>query len=151
MNDTNRTRIFRRHIAITGEHGSWVFLFSPLIIGIVAGGRFTTATVYLIIAALTGFLIRQPMSIAVKVLAHRRDRRDLPAAIFWMSLYALIGAVAVIGLVLSGFGYLLYLVIPGVPVFIWHLYLIYRRSERRQMGIEVVASGVLALSATAAY
>ena len=44
-----------------------------------------------------------------------------------------------------------YLAIPGIPVFGWHLLLVSRRSERRQAGVEIVASGVLALSAPAAY
>jgi hypothetical protein len=57
----------------------------------------------------------------------------------------------VTGLIMSGFSYLLYLVLPGIPVFIWHLYLVSQRAERRQLGIEVVASGVLALTAPAAY
>lgn len=43
------------------------------------------------------------------------------------------------------------LALPGIPVFIWHLYLVSRRAERRQAGVEIVGSGVLALSAPAAY
>jgi hypothetical protein len=54
-------------------------------------------------------------------------------------------------LVFQGFGYVLYLALPGIPVFIWHLYLISRRAERRQVGVEIVGSGVLALNAPAAY
>jgi hypothetical protein len=36
-------------------------------------------------------------------------------------------------------------------VFGWHLWLVARRTERRQAGVEIIASGVLALSAPAAY
>lgn len=68
-----------------------------------------------------------------------------------MVVYTLLGLGAVIGLVTQGFGYVLYLVLPGIPVFIWHLYLISRRAERRQAGVEIVGSGVLALNAPAAY
>ena len=55
------------------------------------------------------------------------------------------------GLVVRGLSYLLILSIPGILVFIWHLYLVYNRAERGQMGIEIVASGVLALIAPAGY
>ncbi|MFN2236858.1 MAG: hypothetical protein ACK2U1_21730 [Anaerolineales bacterium] len=48
-------------------------------------------------------------------------------------------------------GFVLYLSIPGVFVFGWHLWLVSQRAERRQIGVEIVASGVLALSAPAAY
>ncbi|MFC1997924.1 YwiC-like family protein [Chloroflexota bacterium] len=144
-------KYFRRNIAITNEHGSWVFLLSPLLIGIFAGGNWSTPLVYLIVAALAGFLIRHPIAIVVKVYSERRPRRDLPAAYFWILIYGLIGLLMVIGLVLRGFGYVLFLALPGIPVFGWHLWLVSRRAERRQAGVEIVASGVLALCAPAAY
>ena len=36
-------------------------------------------------------------------------------------------------------------------VFGWHLLLVYRRAERNQMGVDIIASGALALIAPAAY
>ncbi|MDX1438186.1 MAG: hypothetical protein R3335_15345, partial [Anaerolineales bacterium] len=42
------------------------------------------------------------------------------------------------------------LAVPGVLIFIWQMVLVSRRTERRQMGVEVVGSGVLALIAPAA-
>jgi len=142
---------FRRTIAITNEHGSWVFLFSPLLIGLFAGNSFSKNTVFLITASLAVFLIRQPVSIAVKAFSGRRSRQDLPAARVWVLIYGAAGIAATVGLILNGFGFVLYLSIPGLPVFLWHLYLISKRAERKQIGIEIVASGVLALSSTAAY
>jgi len=141
----------RRHIALPGEHGAWVFLLSPLLIGLFAGGRLTTASLALIFAALAAFLIRQPVSIAIKAMSGRRSRRDLPSARFWMLMYMSVGLLALGYLVWQGFYYLLILALPGLPVFAWHLRLISQRAERRQVGVEVVGSGVLALSATAAY
>ncbi len=99
---------------------------------------------------MAGFLIRQPITILVKIYSRRRPRRDLAPAFFWIAVYGLFGLAALAGLVGLGFGYLLYLAIPGVGIFGWHLYLVSRRSERRQMGVEIVASGVLALIAPAA-
>jgi hypothetical protein len=100
---------------------------------------------------MAAFLIRQPVTIAVKALSGRRSRRDLPAARFWIAVYGLVGLLALAGLVGLGFAYVLVLAIPGVPVFAWHLYLVTRRAERRQAGVEIVGSGVLALAAPAAY
>ena len=60
------------------------------------------------------------------------------------------GTAVVMVLVLQGFTYLLYLALPGFPVFAWHLYLVSKRAERRQVGVEIVGSGVLALAAPAA-
>jgi hypothetical protein len=144
-------KLFKRNIAITNEHGSWVFLLSPLLIGIFAGKNWSTPLTYLIIALLSGFLIRQPITIALKIYVGRRSRKDFSAAVFWILIYGAIAVLMVAGLILRGFGYVLYLAIPGLLVFGWHLWLVSRRAERRQMGVEIVASGVLALSAPAAY
>ena len=143
--------VMRRHVALPTDHGSWVFLLSPLLIGLFAGGSWSMATLYLIVAAVAAFLIRQPTTMAVKIYSGRRPRRDLPAAWTWIGVYGVIGLLALFGLIWQGFAYLLVLAIPGIQVFAWHLYLVSRRAERRQMGVELVASGVLALSAPAAY
>ncbi len=142
-------RILRPRIALPGDHGSWVFLVSPLLIGLTAGGRWTTPCFYLVVASLAGFLVRQPATVAVKVLSRRRVREDLLPALFWTAFYTLVAGLHVLGLVLRGFGYLLYLAIPGLAVFLWHLWLVARREERRQVLLEVLAAGVLALTAPA--
>ena len=147
----NRSTILKRHVALPSDHGSWVFLFSPLLIGLFAGGNWSLASLYLIIASLAAFLIRQPTSMVVKVYSGRRSKRDLPAAWFWIAVYGLIALLALVGLISHGYAYLLVLAVPGVPVFAWHLYLVSRRAERRQLGVELVGSGVLALAAPAGF
>lgn len=142
---------FKKQIALPQDHGSWVFILSPLLVGIFAGGDFSPATFSLIVAAMSAFLIRQPMTAAVKTFSGRRPKTDLPAARFWLLVYGLIAALALLGLILDGFGYILYLAVPGIPVFAWHLWLVSKRAERRQEGVEVIATGVLSLAAPAAY
>jgi hypothetical protein len=143
--------LFRKHIAIPQDHGSWVFILSPLLIGLFAGEQFTPASINLIVAAMGVFLLRQPVSMAVKAYAGRRSKADLPAARFWVFVYGVVIFLALAGLIADGFTYILYLAIPGIPVFIWHLYLVSKRAERRQEGVEILATGALALAAPAAY
>jgi hypothetical protein len=143
--------LFRKQIFLPQDHGSWVFILSPLLIGLFAARQFSFASFNLIVAAMAAFLIRQPLTIAIKVYAGRRSKGDLSTARFWMMVYGTIALFAILGLTLNGFAYVLYLAIPGVPVFAWHLWLVSRREERRQAGIEIVATGVLALAAPAAY
>lgn len=88
---------------------------------------------------------------AVKAYTGRRPKDDLRAAGFWILIYGFIILAALIGLVRAGFVYLLSLGILGVPVFAWHLWLVSRREERRQINVEIVATGVLSLAAPAAY
>lgn len=144
-------RLFRRHVTLPADHGSWVFLLSPLLIGLFAGGNGSIVTLYLVVASLAAFLARQPLTILVKILSGRRGREDLVAVLFWTGVYGGIAALHVTGLVLRGFGYVLLLVLPGLPVFAWYLWLVSRKAERRQIFIEILATGALALSAPAAY
>jgi hypothetical protein len=97
------------------------------------------------------FLLRQPVSMAVKAYSGRRSRADLPSARFWIVVYGTIILLALAGLVAEGYFYILYLAIPGIPVFIWHLYLVSKRAERRQANVEILATGALSLAAPAAY
>jgi hypothetical protein len=143
--------ILLRHVALPTDHGAWVFLLSPLLIGLFAGGSWSVATTYLVVAAIAVFLMRQPLSIAVKVYSRRRSPRDLLAAWFWTLLYTVIALLGLAGLLFHGYLYLLVLAIPGALVFCWHLYLVSKRAERRQQGVEILGSGVLALSAPAAF
>jgi hypothetical protein len=142
---------FKKQIAIPQDHGSWVFILSPLIIGIFAGGKFNSAILSLIIGAISAFMIRQPMTVLVKAISGRRPKSDLAPARFWLLIYGSISALALTALIMQGFGYVLYLAIPAAPVFAWHLWLVSQRTERKQAGIEVIATGVLALAAPAAY
>jgi hypothetical protein len=144
-------KLFRKHIAIPQDHGSWVFILSPLLIGIFAGGNFTPASLNLVIAAMAAFMLRQPATALVKIYSKRRSRDDLPAARLWFVVYAAVALAALIGLILNGFADLLYLAVPGVAIFAWHLWLVSKREERRQINVEVIATGVLSLAAPAAY
>ncbi len=143
--------LFRKQIAIPQDYGSWVFIFSPLLVGLFAGRSLHAGTAAVVVCALIAFLLRQPLTTIVKVYSNRRPRTDLPAALFWMPLYGLIGLAGLAVLIALGYGYVTYLAVPGLPVFAWHLWLVSRRSERRQPMVELAATGVLSLAAPAAY
>lgn len=143
--------VFKRQIALPQDHGSWVFILSPLLVGLFSGRSFSLASISLVLAAMVAFLIRQPITMAVKAYAGRRPRTDLSAARFWIVLYGIVIILALIGLIFQGFSYLLILAIPGTLIFAWHLWLVSRREERRQAGVEILATGVLSLAAPAAY
>ena len=142
---------FKKHIIIPQDHGSWVFILSPLLVGIFAGGRFTSNSLNLTIAALAAFMLRQPTTTLIKIYSNRRSRDELSAARFWFVFYAAITLLALTGLILNGFDFLLYLAVPGALVFAWHLWLVSKRAERRQVNVEILATGVLSLAAPAAF
>jgi hypothetical protein len=143
--------LLQRHIALPAEHGAWVFLFSPLLIGAFTAGHFGWSGLVLVLAALAGFLARQPLTIAVKIFSRRRPRAELRPALFWLVIYGAVAAAAAAGLVLLGHAIVLWLALPALPVLAWYLWLISKRSERRAALVEVVASGILAFGAPAAF
>lgn len=145
------TPYFRKQIFLPQDHGSWVFIFSPLLVGLFAGGQFNSASLFLVVTAITAFLIRQPITVAVKAFSGRRSKADLPAARIWIILYGVIVLLGLTALIRAGYIYVLFLAVPGAPVFAWHLWLVSKREERRQVNIEIIAIGVLALTAPAAY
>lgn len=142
----------KKHVALPQDHGSWVFLFSPLLIGLFAApNKELWPNIVLIATALTAFMARQPVTLIVKILAKRRGRSDLSAAIFWSSLYGLLALLGASYFYFQGFKYILPLAIPGLLVFSWYLWLVARREERHQASIDILASGSLALAAPAAF
>lgn len=144
-------QIWRRVYFWPSEHGAWIWWLGPLVIGVAAGGHPNLNLLLLFVCALAAFLLRQPATIAVKALSGRRSRAELAPAIFWLIAYGSVTALAAGSLILSGYSRLLWLGVPAVAVFGWHLVLVTRRDERGQTGVELVASGVLALAAPAAY
>ena len=81
--------IFIKQIALPTDHGSWVFLLSPLVIGLFAAPNWSIASLILIIGVFAGFLIRQPTTVVVKILSGRRQKRDLNTALSWIVIYVL--------------------------------------------------------------
>jgi hypothetical protein len=141
----------RRQYFLPSEHGSWIWWIGPFAIGLAAGRRLSADVFLLFGALLLAFLARQPASIVVKAASGRRPRRDLAPAAVWLAVYSVLSLGSLAALVSAGYRQLLFLAIPGVLVFAWHLWLVSRREERGQRGVELVAAGVLALAAPAAY
>lgn len=146
-----RHRLFKAAVFWPQDHGAWVFLLSPLLIGLYAGKKTHRDLIVLVLGALATFLLRQPVTTLVKIRAGRRSREDLPTALVWTLFYGIAALIAFSILIIRGYFFLLYLIPPALLVFGWHLYLVSKRAERRQAGVEIVASGVLALAAPAAY
>lgn len=147
----HRSHFTRKQYILPAEHGAWIWLLGPLIAGAAAGGRPGPAFVWVALAALAAYMIRQPLTIVVKVLAGRRPAAQLPPALAWTFVYLVVLSLALGGLMAAGQARLLGLAVVAAPVFVWHLWLVSRRAERRRPGVEIGAAGVLALGAPAAY
>jgi hypothetical protein len=147
----SRPPFLKRSFAIPSTHGSWVWWLGPFAIGTAAGGAPGGDVAALFVAALAGFLLHQPAGIAVKAVTGRRAPKDLAPALAWIAIYTVAAASALPCLVAHGHARVLWLLVPGGLAFAGHLVLVARRLERRQMGVEMLEAGVLALAAPAAY
>ena len=145
-----RASPWRRHVALPQDHGSWVFLLCPLVIGLAAAPAVRLASLALVVAALAGFLARQPITIAIRALSGRRRGDDLAPAAWWLALYGAVGLGATAALVRLGAGDVVWLALPALPVLAWQLWLVSRREERRRPGVELLGASALALVAPAA-
>jgi len=143
--------LWRRHYALPGEHGAWIWWLGPPAIGTAAAGRPGINFWVLLVGALSSFLLRQPATIAVKSLSSRRPKEDLYPAVFWAAACSILGLLSAFVLVRQGYSRLVWLALLGLPVFALHLWLVSKRAERGQRGVELVGAGVLALAAPAGY
>jgi len=135
---------------IPPEHGTWFMWVGPLLTGVLAARHLNLRLIGLTFFLPSAFLARQPMTIVFRALVGRRSRADVRPASMVM---AILGGLAIALLVLMlarGHASLAWLGLAALPVLAWQLALVARREER-QMGIELVGAGVLALAAPAAY
>lgn len=147
---TRSLRSTLKQFVIPPEHGGWFLWIGPLALGAFAAGQFKIDLLLLILLVVAGYLSRQPLVILVKALAGRRARGDAGPALRIFVICAAVTGLLFAGLLLRGQLYLLWLGLPALPVLALQLWLVARRQER-QIGIELIGSGVLALAAPAAY
>ncbi len=146
-----RTRLMKKHLIFPAEHGAWIWLAGPFVVGAVAGKSWSLDILLCGATVLAAFFARQPATLLVKILSGRRSRRELKPVLFWLAVDGSLAAALAILLSLRGYTQILLLALPAVPVFGWYLWLVSRRAERRQTGVQVVAAGVLSLAAPAGY
>ncbi len=85
--------LWRKHIALPQQHGSWVLWLGPYLTGLGIGGFLRPGVLWLSIASLGAFLALQPLTVLVKALSGRRTRDDITPALFWLALYGVFCAV----------------------------------------------------------
>ncbi len=136
--------------AIPNEHGAWALWLGPFLAGWGVAWQSSWVLLWTFLGILFAFMARHPLMIAVRALSGRRKREDARPAFFWTSLYGLLALSCAAVLATQGFARLLLLALPAIPLLLWQIVLVTRKEER-QMRIELVGTGVLALAAPAAH
>lgn len=142
--------LWRKHIALPQQHGSWMLWLGPYLTGLGIGGFLKPGVLWLSLASLGAFLALQPLTVLVKALSGRRTRDDVAPALFWLALYSVLIAIGALGLIASGDAFVLLLGVLALPAVAWQMWLITRKAERQALWAEVAGTAALSLAAPAA-
>ncbi|GIL15716.1 MAG: hypothetical protein BroJett039_08890 [Chloroflexota bacterium] len=132
------------------EHGGWFLLLGPFALGVIAAAQPNIELLALLLFALASYIARHPLTLLVKIAAGRRAKSDTRPTLLALGGAGVLAALPLGVLIWRGYAFLLWLGIPAALVLAWQLWLVTQREER-QLGIELVGAGMLALAASAAY
>lgn len=131
------------------EHGSWVMLVVPLLLGLAIAPVWQGRALLLLVAALGFFLLRYPLALLVK--GRKRASTNRTYLWGWTLIYGVITALAGGWLVLAErLWWLAALGVVGGGLLFFHLWLVARRQEMSVTG-ELAGIFGLALGAPMAY
>jgi hypothetical protein len=150
-------RFFRKKVVIPTEHGSWSWMLVPYFVGLAVAGQMNLEAALVLIGGMSGFMVRQPMTVWMRARDGRGRKRDGPLAAAWALGFGLVALLCLIGLLILGRPEQLgrkysLLLIPIAVIFV--LYLAGARQKRsglRKLWMELAGAAGLAAMAPAAY
>lgn len=129
------------------EHGAWMMLYAPLVIGLVAFRPAPVPALLLVLAVSGAFLAQNAVGLLLR-------RSVIRGTAFWLGIYsALLAAAGGTLLLVYELFELVWIGVPAALLFGWQIWL--RRAANRRLNAsavsEVAAIGVFALTAPAAF
>ncbi len=134
-----------RGIALPNEHGSWGFLFEPLVAGLAIA--FSMPAAWIALTYIGAFLMRQPLRIYV---ADRLNGRDLPQTSVALKFALYFGLIYVVGVAGSLAFADLKSFIPILLVAPLGIYQIYADASRQSRNLLPELTGAVAISSSVA-
>ncbi len=154
MVDENGKRprvLWRKHIVLPAEHGSWAWLLAPFGVGTAVAGQFTLASLLTLLGGLAVFMMRQPATVWFRARRGRARQADGRLAAGWLMGWSVVGLLCLLGLIGLERLALAWLLLPTLAIM--GLYLLaarYGRAGLRSLGMEIAGAAALALMAPAA-
>lgn len=134
-----------RQVALPTEHGSWGFLFEPLVAGLAIA--FSLGGMWIALMTIGAFLVRQPLKVLIIDRLGMKVRERAEAALAFLAGYGAIFTAGLIGTVASvGWRPLL----PFVCVLPFAVYQIYCDAARQGRQLIPELTGAVAISASIA-
>jgi len=141
----SKRKIRLRGIALPNEHGSWGFLFEPLVAALAIAP--SKASVWIALAAVGAFLMRQPLKILLSDLAEGRNLPQTAAALKFVIVY---GAISLTGFTGSLLWAEPFVFLPFALIFPLAVYQIYCDFSRQARNLLPEMTGAAAISSTSA-
>lgn len=132
-------------VALPNEHGSWGFLFEPLVASVAVAP--SMASIWIVLLVIGAFLTRQPLKIW---LMNWSAKRNLPQTAPAFKFTLLFGAIFLIGLAGSLRSAELYNFLPFIFIIPLAIYQIYCDVSRRSRQLLPELTGAVAISSSAA-
>jgi hypothetical protein len=145
LTEDKRPRVRLKSVALPVEHGSWGFLFEPLVAGLAIA--FSVGGMWIAIMTIGAFLVRQPLKVLIIDRLGMKLRERAEAALAFLAIYGAVFTAGLIGTIATvGWRPLL----PFVFVLPFAAYQIYCDATRqgRQLVAEVI--GAVSISASIA-
>lgn len=144
VNKIGLTRTTFRSIAIPNEHGGWMFLLEPALIGL--GAAFTAPGLFLALAALGAFLTRHPLKLALDDYLKRRCVPRTLWAVRFAVFYALCAGAALIATLSTAQHSFLLPLLLAAPLALIQVYL---DARKRSRDLTAELAGAIAMGALA--
>jgi hypothetical protein len=140
-----RPKVRLKSVALPVEHGSWGFLFEPLVAGLAIA--FSVGGVWIAVMTIGAFLVRQPLKVLIIDRLGMKVRERAAAALVFLAIYGTVFTAGLIGAVASvGWRPLL----PFIFVLPFAAYQIYCDASRKSRQLVAEVIGAVSISASIA-
>ena len=143
-------RLRKQHILPT-EHGSWSWFLVPYFVGVGIVGTINVAALLVLLGGLALFLLRQPITIWLRIRQGRGRQSDRPIVKKLTIGLLIIATLCFLGLLVLGLTGILVLVIPvALLLLVYGLGSLSKQTSVRNLWMELAGAAGLALMAPAA-
>ncbi len=141
-------RFWRKQLILPAEHGAWSWWIVPFLVGLALVRPWRLALLPAALVALCLFLLRQPITVFLRVRRGRARPTDGPPALAWLTILLIGLAAGVIWLVLLQRAILWRLLpVVGLLGLLYLLAILRRASAVRTLWLQLVGAGGLAVTA----
>ncbi|MBE7531487.1 MAG: YwiC-like family protein [Chloroflexi bacterium] len=142
---------FRKQLLLPAEHGSWSWLLVPYLVGTAVAGVFNLATLLVLVGSLALFLLRQPVTVWLRIRQGRGRQSDAPIVRRLVMGLSAVALLCLLGLLVLGIAAVFWLALPVAGLLaVYVAAALGRQTSVRVLWMGLAGAAGLALTAPAA-